>query len=56
MKPFAILPAFLLLADAPRVSSAGDLIPEETLADMQAADVVIPGEIHNNPHHHLVQT
>ena len=35
---------------------AGDLIPDDVLADMRSADVVILGEIHDNPDHHLVQT
>ena len=55
MKPLAILAAFLLLVAAPDRGRAAELIPDDTLTDMQAADVVILGEIHDNPQHHLVQ-
>ena len=56
MKPFVILAAFLLLAGAPWMGSAADPIPGDSLADMQAADAIILGEVHDNPQHHLVQT
>lgn len=56
MKPIAILTAFLLLAAMPQMGRAADLIPDDVLAEMQSADVVILGEIHDNPQHHLVQT
>ncbi len=55
MKALAILTTFALLAALPRPVSAYELIPQDVLDDMQAADVVILGEIHDNPRHHLVQ-
>ena len=45
---------FLVVALRP--GHADDLIPDDVIAAMQAADVVILGEIHDNPQHHLVQT
>ncbi|MCY3984827.1 MAG: ChaN family lipoprotein [Roseovarius sp.] len=42
-----IIPALILAASA----SSGD-VPDEVLAKMQASDVVIAGEIHDNPVHH----
>ncbi|MDA7964092.1 ChaN family lipoprotein [Ruegeria sp.] len=44
------------LIAALRPGHADDLIPDDVIAAMQAADVVILGEIHDNPQHHLVQT
>ena len=55
MKPLAILTAFVLLATLPPTVRAAEFIPQDVLADMRAADVVILGEIHDNPQHHLVQ-
>ncbi|MEX0305875.1 MAG: ChaN family lipoprotein [Ruegeria sp.] len=55
MKPLAILAAFVLLGTLPVPGRAADLIPQDVLADMQAADVVILGEVHDNPQHHIVQ-
>ncbi len=55
MKPFAILATFALLASAPVPGRAAELIPGDVLTDMQAADIVILGEVHDNPQHHLVQ-
>ncbi len=55
MKPLAILTAFVLLATLPQSVRAAEFIPQDVLADMRAADVVILGEIHDNPQHHLVQ-
>ncbi len=34
---------------------ASELIPDDVLQEMKAADVVILGETHDNPQHHLVQ-
>ncbi len=57
MTRFAILLCVLAFtASAVRPVQAGELIPEDVLAAMQDADVVILGEIHDNPRHHLVQT
>ncbi len=57
MTRFAILLCVLAFAaSAVRPVQAGELIPEDVLAAMQNADVVILGEIHDNPRHHLVQT
>ncbi|WP_425084273.1 ChaN family lipoprotein [Ruegeria profundi] len=57
MTRFAILLCVLAsTASALRPVQAGELIPEDVLAAMQDADVVILGEIHDNPRHHLVQT
>ncbi|MEO1108685.1 MAG: ChaN family lipoprotein [Pseudomonadota bacterium] len=39
-----------------RPGIAAHLIPDDVIAAMQAADVVILGEIHDNPDHHKVQT
>ncbi|KIC37686.1 lipoprotein [Ruegeria sp. ANG-R] len=55
MKLFAILTAFVSLCILPFPGRAADLIPQDVLADMKAADVVILGETHDNPQHHLVQ-
>ncbi len=35
---------------------SNDIIPEDVIASMQSADVVLLGEIHDNPRHHVVQT
>ncbi len=57
MTRFAILLCVLAFtASAVRPVQAGELIPDDVLAAMQDADVVILGEIHDNPRHHLVQT
>ncbi|WP_419738873.1 ChaN family lipoprotein [Ruegeria sp.] len=57
MTRFAILLCVLAFtASALRPVQAGELIPEDVLTAMQDADVVILGEIHDNPRHHLVQT
>ncbi|MEX0329573.1 MAG: ChaN family lipoprotein [Ruegeria sp.] len=57
MKQFAILAcACAILIGSIRPGSAGDLIPEDVADAMQSADIVILGEIHDNPQHHLVQT
>ncbi|SDX11954.1 Uncharacterized iron-regulated protein [Ruegeria halocynthiae] len=55
MKPIAILAAFLLLGALPLTGRAAEMIAQDIRADMRAADVVILGEIHDNPTHHLVQ-
>ncbi len=57
MRQIAILvcSAALCLATALRADT-DDLIPDDVLTAMQAADVVILGEIHDNPGHHNVQT
>ncbi|MCE8515424.1 ChaN family lipoprotein [Ruegeria pomeroyi] len=53
---FAAGLALALCLVAPlRAASAGELIPEDILAAMRQADVVILGETHDNPRHHLVQ-
>lgn len=39
-----------------RTGHAESVIPDNVIAAMQSADVVILGEIHDNPRHHLVQT
>lgn len=41
---------------AVRPGGAQELIPDDVTAAMQDADVVILGEIHDNPKHHMVQT
>ncbi len=56
MKLFAILVAFVLFASAGQTVRAAELIPDNVLEAMQSADVVVLGEIHDNPRHHLVQT
>ncbi len=57
MTRFAILLcALAFTVSALRPAQAGELIPEDVLTAMQDADVVILGEIHDNPRHHLVQT
>ncbi|MEM6658063.1 MAG: ChaN family lipoprotein [Pseudomonadota bacterium] len=37
-------------------ANAGEMIPDDVRAAMMDADVVILGEIHDNPRHHQVQT
>nr|WP_170475087.1 ChaN family lipoprotein [Ruegeria arenilitoris] len=39
-----------------RQGHSQELLTAELIAEMQSADVVILGEIHDNPRHHLVQT
>ncbi|WP_299080813.1 ChaN family lipoprotein [uncultured Ruegeria sp.] len=57
MKQLAILVCSVAVTVAmARPGLTQDLIPEDTLASMQSADVVILGEVHDNPQHHLVQT
>lgn len=57
MRHFAILTAaFLSLTIFARAALADSLIPDDVVAQMKAADVVILGEVHDNPRHHLVQT
>ncbi len=55
MRPIAILAAFVVFLALPGTSRADELIPQDVLDDMRLADVVILGEIHDNPQHHLVQ-
>jgi len=49
--------AILLCALVVTASSgrADNLIPDDVMAGMTSADVVILGEIHDNPQHHIVQ-
>jgi len=57
MRFLAILTAAAVsLTGLARVAAAGDYIPDDVLAQMKEADVVILGEVHDNPRHHLVQT
>ncbi|KUJ73720.1 hypothetical protein AVO45_14115 [Ruegeria marisrubri] len=58
MRQLAILAcACLVFAAAPfRAAVASELIPDDILNQMTAADVVILGEVHDNPQHHRVQT
>ncbi|MBY6083445.1 ChaN family lipoprotein [Ruegeria arenilitoris] len=57
MRHLAILTAAVLsLTLLTRPVLAGELIPDDILAQMKDADVVILGEVHDNPLHHLVQT
>ncbi|TMV10167.1 hypothetical protein FGK63_03645 [Ruegeria sediminis] len=58
MRHFAILAfACLSLAAAPfRAASASETIPPEIVQRLMESDVVILGEVHDNPLHHLVQT
>ncbi len=56
MRQFAILSALFAVVVFSSSAQAGDLIPNDILNDMRAADVVILGEIHDNPDHHKVQT
>lgn len=57
MRYFAILACACAMAiGAAQPGRTQDMIPEDVIADMQSADVVILGEIHDNPRHHLVQT
>lgn len=53
MRQLAILLCALVVTAVP--VRAENLIPDDILAAMSAADVVILGEIHDNPQHHVVQ-
>ncbi|WP_170414882.1 ChaN family lipoprotein [Ruegeria atlantica] len=53
MKHLAILLCALMVM--PSTGHADELIPEDVLSAMTTADVVILGEIHDNPQHHIVQ-
>ncbi|MCG7520131.1 ChaN family lipoprotein [Ruegeria sp. Ofav3-42] len=53
MRQLAILLCTLVVMANP--GRADDLVPDEVLAAMTAADVVILGEIHDNPQHHGIQ-
>ncbi|EEE38508.1 hypothetical protein RKLH11_2350 [Rhodobacteraceae bacterium KLH11] len=55
MKPYAILAALLLLVTLPDRGRGAEFVPDDVLADIQSADIIILGEIHDNPQHHLVQ-
>lgn len=55
MRQLAILATIFLIC-APPKASAGGLVPDGVLSEMKAADVVILGEVHDNPDHHHVQT
>ncbi|WP_298850505.1 ChaN family lipoprotein [uncultured Ruegeria sp.] len=56
MKKLAILACVLGLTVAvARPGSSEELIPDDVMSAMQNADVVILGEVHDNPRHHLVQ-
>ncbi|KUJ78359.1 ChaN family lipoprotein [Ruegeria profundi] len=52
MKRFAILLCALVVMANP---GHADLIPNDILNAMKSSDVVILGEIHDNPQHHIVQ-
>ena len=49
MRGFAILAACAALLAAPLWAAS---LPEDMLAQMREADVVLLGEVHDNPHHH----
>ncbi|WP_420585121.1 ChaN family lipoprotein [Ruegeria sp.] len=53
MRQFAILLCALAVTAAP--ARADDLIPDDVMTAMTSADVVILGEIHDNPRHHVLQ-
>jgi uncharacterized iron-regulated protein len=54
--PGAFLAAALAVAPAVARAEAGPVsLSESILQPMQGADVVILGEVHDNPHHHLAQ-
>jgi len=53
MRQLAILFCALVVMANP--GQADELIPDDILAAMTSADVVILGEIHDNPQHHVVQ-
>lgn len=57
MKAIAIpgLALVLFLVAPIKAAMSSDLIPADVLNDMRQADVVILGETHDNPQHHLVQ-
>ncbi len=54
MKQIAILLCALMVTVSQ--GRADQHIPDDVAAAMRSADVVILGEIHDNPHHHMVQT
>ncbi len=57
MRHLAILVGLIaLLSGFAQRADADAAIPEDVLTAMQDADVVILGEIHDNPGHHIVQT
>ncbi|EEX08562.1 conserved hypothetical protein [Ruegeria lacuscaerulensis ITI-1157] len=57
MRFLAILAAVaVFLSGVMQPAVAGEFIPDDVLARMKGADVVILGEVHDNPRHHLVQT
>ncbi|WP_037316972.1 ChaN family lipoprotein [Ruegeria halocynthiae] len=53
MKQIAILLCALVVMAGP--GRADDLIPDDVAAAMAAADIVILGETHDNPRHHVIQ-
>ncbi|MBO9445552.1 ChaN family lipoprotein [Ruegeria sp. R14_0] len=53
MRHLAILLCALVVMAS--TGHAEDLIPDDVLASMTSADVVILGEIHDNPQHHVIQ-
>ena len=53
MKHFAILLFSLVVTAA--TAQADALLPDGVLADIKSADVVILGEVHDNPQHHKIQ-
>ncbi|NOC46174.1 MULTISPECIES: ChaN family lipoprotein [unclassified Ruegeria] len=56
MKQFAILAFVLgLTVAAARPGLADRLVPADAMSAMRDADVLILGEVHDNPTHHLVQ-
>lgn len=57
MKAIAIpgLALVLFLVAPIKTAMSSDLIPADVLNDMRQADLVILGETHDNPQHHLVQ-
>ncbi|WP_170762360.1 ChaN family lipoprotein [Ruegeria lacuscaerulensis] len=53
MKQLAILLCALAVMTGP--GRADDLIRDDVISAMKSADIVILGEIHDNPQHHIVQ-
>ncbi|SDC49535.1 ChaN family lipoprotein [Ruegeria marina] len=53
--PIPGLALLLFLAAPVGPALPGELIPSDVLDGMRGADVVILGEVHDNPRHHLVQ-
>ncbi len=51
-----LLCALMVTMVSARPGQADALIPPDMIADMQSADVVILGEVHDNPRHHQVQS